>query len=81
VCRSIKVLRRPEPVATTAEIEAAALQFVRKVSGTRKPSAADIAMYDQTVREIAECTQRLLNHMKPPRVRRKVEETAEASPA
>jgi hypothetical protein len=62
MCRSIKVLRRPEPV-TPEEISAAALQFVRKVSGTRAPSKVNQAAFDGAVVEIASATQKLLSHM------------------
>jgi len=62
MCRSIKVLRRPEPV-TPEEISAAALQFVRKVSGTRAPSKANQAAFDGAVVEIASATQKLLSRM------------------
>jgi hypothetical protein len=63
MCRSIKQLRNPAQPPTEAEIEAAALQFVRKVSGYRKPSAANQAAFDAAVAEIAEATQRLLNSL------------------
>lgn len=48
---------------TSAEIEAAALQFVRKVSGYRKPSQANTAAFDHAVAEIAAVTQQLLNNL------------------
>ena len=60
MCRSIKVLRRPAPPVTTEEISAAALQFVRKVSGYRQPSKSNQAAFDAAVREIASATERLL---------------------
>ena len=60
MCRSIKVLRRPAPRATSEEISAAALQFVRKVSGYRQPSKSNQAAFDAAVREIAAATERLL---------------------
>jgi hypothetical protein len=60
MCRSIKTLRRYDEVATPAEIEAAALQFVRKVSGYRKPSPANAPMFDAAVAEIAARTSELL---------------------
>ncbi len=60
MCRSIKVLRRPEEVATPVEITAASLQFVRKVSGFRAPSKANQAVFDCAVRQIADVTARLL---------------------
>ena len=61
MCRSIKVLRRPDAAATPAEISAAALQFVRKVSGFRAPSKSNQPAFDAAVRDIAETTQRLLD--------------------
>ena len=61
MCRSIKVLRRPETPATAPEISAAALQFVRKVSGFHKPSRANQDAFDNAVREVAEVTERLLH--------------------
>ena len=60
MCRSIKVLRNPESPATDAEIEAAALQFVRKISGYRQPSKANAAAFDRAVAEVAESSRRLL---------------------
>lgn len=60
MCRSIKVLRRAETPVTSEEISAAALQFVRKVSGYHKPSKANQAAFDAAVREIAGVTQHLL---------------------
>lgn len=60
MCRSIKVLRRPAERATREEISAAALQFVRKVSGYRKPSRANETAFDAAVVEIAGSVERLL---------------------
>lgn len=61
MCRSIKQLRRADEPPTDAEIQAAALQYVRKVSGYRKPSRVNQAAFDQAVAEIAAATSRLLN--------------------
>jgi hypothetical protein len=61
MCRSIKVLRRPDTPATAPEISAAALQFVRKVSGFRKPSRSNQEAFDAAVREVADATERLLD--------------------
>jgi hypothetical protein len=61
MCRSIKVLRRPEETATPEEISAAALQFVRKISGYNKPSKANQEAFDKAVNEIAEASRRLLD--------------------
>jgi hypothetical protein len=63
MCRSIKQLRNSEIPATEEEIRAAALQFVRKVSGYRKPSRANQAVFDQAVEDVAQVTHRLLDHL------------------
>lgn len=60
MCRSIKTLRT-EPVVTGEDIEAAALQYVRKISGFRKPSQANQQVFDAAVAEIAAATDRLLS--------------------
>ncbi len=60
MCRSIKTLRRPESLATDEEIQAAALQFVRKVSGYRQPSRANAEAFEEAVSEIALASRRLL---------------------
>ena len=60
MCRSIKVLRNPESPATDAEVEAAALQFVRKISGYRQPSQANAKAFDAAVVEVAEASRLLL---------------------
>lgn len=60
MCRNIRVLYNFEPPTTREEIAAAALQYVRKVSGLRAPSAADRAVFDAAVAEIAHCTEHLL---------------------
>ena len=63
MCRSIKVLRRPEEPATREEISAAALQFVRKVSGYRKPSRANQAAFEAALSEISDSVERLLGDL------------------
>ena len=63
MCRSIKQLRLPDAPATEAEIQAAALQYVRKVSGYRAPSKTNQAAFDAAVAEIALATQRLLDQL------------------
>ena len=63
MCRSIKTLRNVEIPATEEEIRAAALQFVRKVSGYRKPSKVNEAAFERAVDEVAEATQKLLNEL------------------
>ena len=63
MCRSIKQLRQPDQPPTAEEIQAAALQFVRKVSGYRKPSRRNEAAFNQAVSDIAATTQRLLDQL------------------
>ncbi|HVM25702.1 MAG TPA: DUF2277 domain-containing protein [Candidatus Limnocylindrales bacterium] len=60
MCRSIKTLRTGATPASDDEITAAALQYVRKVSGYRKPSSANEAAFDAAVAEVAEASKRLL---------------------
>jgi hypothetical protein len=60
MCRSIKPLRRSESDTTTGEIEAAALQFVRKVSNYRAPSARNAEAFETAVAEIASASRRML---------------------
>jgi hypothetical protein len=66
MCRSIKVLRRPGPAATAEKSRAAALQFVRKISGYHKPSARNQAVFDRAVAEVAETSRRLLQALDAP---------------
>jgi len=61
MCRSIKPLRLPDRPATEQEIQEAALQFVRKVSGYRKPSRANQEAFEAAVKEIADATQKMLD--------------------
>lgn len=63
MCRNIRQLHNFEPPATTDEVRAAALQYVRKVSGSTKPSQANQAAFDEAVEEIAQVTQHLLDHL------------------
>lgn len=63
MCRNIRQLHNFEPPATSDEVRAAALQYVRKVSGSTKPSAANQAAFDEAVAEIAHVTQHLLDHL------------------
>src|SRR5581483_11656461 len=67
MCRSIKVLRRPDERATSEELNAAALQFVRKISGFHKPSQANTEVFNRAVSEIAAASQRLLDGITPGR--------------
>jgi hypothetical protein len=63
MCRNIRTLHNFEPPATPDEVHAAALQFVRKVSGTAKPSVANQAAFEEAVHEIAHITRHLLEHL------------------
>lgn len=72
MCRNIRVLANFEPHATSDEVRAAALQYVRKVSGTSKPSAKNQEVFDRAVAEIAHITAHLLEDLvvaAPPRNR------------
>lgn len=60
MCRSIKQLRRADGAATTGEIEAAARQFVRKLSGYRTPSARNQEAFDAAIADVAAASGRLL---------------------
>jgi hypothetical protein len=60
MCRSIKTLRRTDDAATTGEIEAAARQFVRKVSGYRMPSQRNTEAFEAAIAEIAHASRHLL---------------------
>ncbi|SCE74585.1 hypothetical protein GA0070607_1064 [Micromonospora coriariae] len=64
MCRSIKTLREPfTPQVTEADIEAAALQYVRKISGFRAPAAHNAAAFDAAVAAVTEATRTLLNQL------------------
>jgi hypothetical protein len=72
MCRNIRTLHNFEPPATPEEIQAAALQYVRKVSGSTKPSKANEAAFSRAVAEVAAATERLLDGLvtaAPPRDR------------
>ena len=71
MCRSIKVLRVPGQPATDEELNAAALQFVRKISGFRKQSRANQEVFDRAVAEIASSSKDLLRSLKVPEIRAK----------
>ena len=66
MCRSIKVLRQPEARASDEEVRAAALQFVRKISGYRVPARVNQAAFDAAVDEITLASQRLLSFLSSP---------------
>jgi hypothetical protein len=80
MCRSIKQLRNSEIPTTQEEIRAAALQFVRKVSGYRKPSKANEEVFERAVEEVAQATQKMLESlhvaMKPDKHFEKISENA-----
>ena len=63
MCRSIKTLRGAEPPPTEAEVAAAALQYVRKVSGFRAPSRRNTEAFDRAVADITAASQRLLDDL------------------
>jgi len=72
MCRNIRVLSNFEPPATRDEVEAAALQYVRKVAGVTRPSAANEAAFAEAVRAVAQATSALLDSLvsrTPPRDR------------
>ncbi|RXZ68358.1 DUF2277 domain-containing protein [Agromyces albus] len=84
MCRNIHPLHNFEPAATNDEVHAAALQFVRKVAGTTKPSRANAAAFDEAVEEIAHITRHLLDHLvtnAPPKNREIEAEKARARAA
>ncbi len=63
MCRNIKQLHNFDPPATDDEVHAAALQYVRKISGTTKPSKANTEAFERAVHEIAHITQHLLDDL------------------
>jgi hypothetical protein len=72
MCRNIRTLANFEPPATDAEIRASALQFVRKLSGTTRPSRANEAAFNRAVEEVAAAADRLIRSLEtsaPPRNR------------
>ena len=72
MCRNIKVLHNFEPAATPEEVESAALQYVRKISGSTKPSKANEAAFARAVDEVTTASKRLLDALvtsAPPRDR------------
>jgi hypothetical protein len=72
MCRSIHTLYNVEPAVSKDEVRAAALQYVRKISGYRKPSKANETAFEHAVDEIAAASLRLLEQLEttaPPRVR------------
>lgn len=73
MCRSIKILRKQGQPASADELNAAALQFVRKISGYHHPSQANLEAFDLAIQEVAAASKRLLDSLVTPR-RRAVEE-------
>jgi hypothetical protein len=72
MCRNIKTLANFAPPATDDEIHASALQFVRKLSGTTRPSRANQEVFDRAVEEVTEAARRLIHSLQinaPPRDR------------
>jgi hypothetical protein len=72
MCRNIRTLHNFEPPATAEEVQAAAVQYVRKISGSTRPSQANQAAFDRAVREVADATARLLDGLStsaPPKTR------------
>lgn len=63
MCRNIRQLHNFQPPATDDEVRAAALQYVRKISGSSKPSAANAQAFEQAVDEVAAASARLLEHL------------------
>lgn len=63
MCRNIRCLHNFEPPTTDDEVREAALQFVRKVSGSTRPSRANTAAFDQAIDEIAQATRRMLDQL------------------
>jgi hypothetical protein len=63
MCRNIRTLHNFEPPATHEEAHAASLQYVRKVSGTTKPSQSNAAAFDRAVEDITAITERLLDEL------------------
>jgi hypothetical protein len=84
MCRNIRPLFNFAPPATDEEIRAAALQFVRKVSGTRKPSGKNVDTFDRAVEQIAAITRELVDSLEttaPPKNREVEAEKAKARSA
>jgi len=72
MCRNIRRLHNFVPPATDAEVRAAALQYIRKVSGFPRPSRANATVFDEAVEEVARVTRRLVDRLvtaAPPRTR------------
>ncbi len=84
MCRNIRTLHNFEPAATEDEVQASALQYVRKISGSTKPSQANREAFDEAVEEIAAVTAKLLDRLvtsAPPKNREVEAEKARARSA
>jgi hypothetical protein len=84
MCRNIRTLHNFEPAATEEEIQASALQYVRKISGSTKPSQANREAFEEAVEEVATVTARLLDRLvtsAPPKDREVEAEKARARSA
>lgn len=84
MCRNIRPLFNFEPPATDDEVRAAALQYVRKVSGTRKPSQGNVDVFDEAIEAIAAATRRLVDSLEtnaPPKSREEEAQKAKARAA
>lgn len=77
MCRNIRTLANFDPPATTEEIRASALQFVRKLSGTTRPSRANEEAFNRAVEEVAAAAQRLLDALESRGAPRNREQEAE----
>lgn len=65
MCRNIRTLHNFEPPATRDEVQAAALQYVRKIAGTSKPARDNVEAFDRAVAEVTDITRRLLEDLVP----------------
>ncbi len=84
MCRNIRTLHNFEPPATDEEVHAAALQYVRKIAGTQKPSRANEAAFERAVETVASASRRLLADLvtnAPPRDREREAARARARAA
>ncbi|HWD66177.1 MAG TPA: DUF2277 domain-containing protein [Solirubrobacteraceae bacterium] len=84
MCRNIRTLYNFEPPATPDEVDAAALQFVRKISGFTKPSQVNQEAFDRAVEDVAAISARLLSELRtsaPPKDREQEAERARAAAA
>lgn len=72
MCRNIRTLHNFEPPATSEEVAAAALQYVRKISGSTRPSAKNAAAFERAIRDVTKVTEKLLQELEtqaPPKSR------------